>query len=181
MEVGVDRRADGERRVEALAVGRERQHERPSTRRDTTKPVTAYLDAVLSGVAARGDDPRVGVGYAAEHVGLADLPTHRGRHRVGEWPRQRTETPTRLRQQVQQAEFLQHVAVPIGRRPHQTGQSPDAIGEAAGLRVDEARRQLVPRRVPRERRVGEPRTQAVVEPPVELGEPGEHPLDALVA
>ena len=49
------------------------------------------------------------------------------------------------------------------------------------MRIDETSRQIVPRRVLRERRIGEPGAHPVVEPPVEFGQPGEHPLDAVVA
>ena len=81
---------------------------------------------------------------------------------------------------MEQAQLREHVAVPIGRRPDEAREAPDPVGEAARLRVDEPCGQIVPRGVLRERWVGEAGAQPVVEPPVEFGEPREHPLDPLV-
>ena len=84
MQVGVHGCADGERRVEALAVGGKREHHRPPTARFAAQPGPAHLDAVLTGIAAAGDDPTVGIGDAGENVGLSHLPPGGGRDRVGQ-------------------------------------------------------------------------------------------------
>ena len=80
----MDRRADLERRVEALPVGGERQDHGPAAGRGAAQPRAADLDAVFAGVAAAGHQPVVGLGNTGEHVGLADLPADRGRHAVAE-------------------------------------------------------------------------------------------------
>ena len=122
----------------------------------------------------------VGVGHTTEDVGLANLPADRGGHGIGERTRQRSDAAAGLRQQVQHAEFGEHVAVPVGRGADEPCQPSDPVGEAAGLRIDEPGGELVPRAVAGERRVGEPGAHPVVEPPVEFRQPGVHPLHPFV-
>ncbi len=76
--------------------------------------MAANFDAVFTRVTARCDDPRVGVGNAGEHVGLAHLPPDAGGDRVGERAGQRTQSTTGLGEQMQQSELGEHVAVPVG-------------------------------------------------------------------
>ncbi len=142
--------------------------------------MAAHLDAVLALVAAPGDDPVVGVGHAAEHVGAADLPPTVVATASASGPGSERRRRPGLGEQMQQAEFCEHVVVPGGRRSDEPGEAPDAVGEAAGLGIDEARGEVVPGAVPGERRVGEPGPHPVVEPPIEFGQSGEHPLDPLV-
>ena len=63
----------------------------------------------------------------------------------------------------------------------EAGEAADAVGKGAGTGVDEAGGEIVPRRVAGERRIGETRSNAVLEPPVELDETLTHARDAFVA
>ena len=128
-----------------------------------------------------GHEPVVGLGNTGEHVGLADLPADRGGHAVAEVVGQRAEPAARLREEVEQADLVEHPLVPVGRRADEPGESADPVGEAAGAGVDESRRERVPRGVLRERRVGEAGPHPIDEPAVEFVEPVVHPRHAVVA
>ena len=65
-------------------------------------------------------------------------------HAVAEGVRQRAEPAARLRQEVEQADLVEHPFVPVGRRADDAGESPDPVGEAAGTGVDESRRERSP-------------------------------------
>ena len=95
--------------------------------------------------------------------------------------RQRAEVPARGGQQVQHAQLGEHLRVPVGVGADQPGEAAHPVGQAADLGIDQPRGQAVPRLVAGQRRVGEPGAQPVVEPAVELGEPGGHAGDAIVA
>ena len=84
-------------------------------------------------------------------------------------------------EQVEEAELGQHPVLPVGSRAHHSGEAADAVGERPRLGVDQPGRQVVPRGVPGERRVGEAGAHAVVDPAVELAQPGEGACDPLVA
>ena len=89
--------------------------------------------------------------------------------------------PARLRQQVEQADLVEHPLVPVGRRADEAGKPADPVGEAAGAGVDESRRERIPRRVLRECRVGEAGPHPIDQPAVEFVEPLVHPRHPIVA
>ncbi len=123
----------------------------------------------------------VGVGDAGEHVGLAHLPPGGGRDRVGQRTGEIGQPLSGLGEQVQDTDLGEHAGVPVGIGADEPGEPADAVGEGAGAGVDEAGGQIVPRRVAGERRIGETRADAVLEPPVELDETLAHASDPLVA
>ena len=181
VQVGVDDRADGQRRVEGLAVGGERQHHRPASGAHAAQPHPPHLDEVLADVAAAGDEPVVGLRRRRLDVGLAHLPAARDGDAVGERARQLRNALAGLGEEVQDAHLGEHLLVPVGLGADPPGEPADAVGEGAGTGVGETAGQLVPRGEAGDARVGEPGAQAILEPAVELDEPAEEPLDAIVA
>ena len=133
--------------------------------------MTTDFDAVLAHVAPPGHDPVIGVGHTGKDIGLLDLPANRRCNGIGEWSWQRAEVTTGLREQVEEAQFGEHVVVPVGRRSNEAGEATDAVGEAAGLRVDQPSGEVVPGCVTGERRVGQAGADPVVEPAIEFCQP----------
>ena len=68
-----------------------------------------------------------------------------------------------------------------GRRPDAAGEAAHPVGERAGAGVDEPGGQRIPRGEAGDAGVGQAGAQAVLEPAVELDEPGHEAGDALVA
>ena len=75
----------------------------------------------------------------------------------------------------------EHVIVPgrLGADP--AGEPADTVGECSGTGVGESPGDLVPRREAGDARIGEPAPETVFEPAIELDEPSDELLDALVA
>ena len=181
VQVGGERLADHERRVERLAVGGERQDHRPATRARPAEPRAAHLDAVLAGVAAPGDDPEVGLRDTGQDVCLAHLPATRRGDGIGQRAGQLRHAAAGAGEQVEHAELGEDDLVPVGPGADDAGEAAHAVGQRAGAGVDETGGELVPRGVAGEGRVGEAGADAVVEPALELDEAGDEALDALVA
>ena len=143
--------------------------------------MTTNFDAVLAHVAPPGHDPVVGVGNTGKDIGLLDLPADRRGNGIGERSGQRANVAAGLGQQVEEAQFGEHVVVPTGRCSNEAGEAADAIGEAAGLGIDQPSREVVPRCVTGERRIGQANADPVVEPAIEFCQPSVHPFDTIVA
>ena len=141
----------------------------------------ADFDAVLSLIATPGDDPVVGIGNSTEYISFAHLPADRRGHRIRKRIGKGAEPATRLREQMEQPEFGEHIVVPGRGCPNEPRKPSDPVGETASLCVDESRSEVIPRCVASERWVSKAGANAIVKPTVELSEPGEHPLDPLVS
>ena len=143
--------------------------------------MATHFDAVFSLVTASSDDPLVGVGHATEDIELADLPTDCRGNGVGERIGKRTEAAPGLRQQVEQAQLGEDIVVPRRRRPDEARKTPNAVGEAACLSVDESSSEVVPRGESGQCWVGEACPDSIFEPPVEFGESRVHSFHAFVS
>ena len=171
--------------VEALAVRGEREDHRPrrsprrstvprsQMRRTSMRSSRVSLRPITTQWSVCGTPPSTSAWRTCQPIVVATESASSG----GSVPRWRPDVASRCSRPSSD----EHLGVPVGMGPDETGQSAHPVGEPTDLGVDEPGGQPVPRLVAGQRWVGQPGAQAIVEPAVELGEAGGHAGDAVVA